>query len=226
MSIILLSITVISVTVAAMMAAIAWRVIRDERRRSDARVAALAADIEGRASEDSQTDLPLAERPAPASVGELFASPQAAPRSRLGATLATGAVIVGSAAALVIVFSGIGAIDSAANREEQVRPKVEPAPLELVSLVHAREPDHLVVRGVVRNPVQAPTLHQVAAVVLLFDRDGGVVASARSAVDVVELAPGAEASFAVTVPAEDVARYRVSFRIDDRILPHVDARKL
>jgi hypothetical protein len=37
--------------------------------------------------------------------------------------------------------------------------------------------------------------------------------------------PGTESVFVVTVPgAADVGRYRVSFRSDDRIVPHVDRR--
>jgi hypothetical protein len=41
------------------------------------------------------------------------------------------------------------------------------------------------------------------------------------------LRPGGETTFVVTVPgAGDVGRYRVSFRTDDRIVPHVDRRKL
>jgi hypothetical protein len=39
------------------------------------------------------------------------------------------------------------------------------------------------------------------------------------------LAPGSETAFVVTVPhANEVGRYRVSFRSDDRVVPHVDRR--
>ncbi|HMB80940.1 MAG TPA: hypothetical protein VKI43_12770, partial [Vicinamibacterales bacterium] len=41
----LLIVTVTSMLLAAIMSAIAWRISGDERRRSDARVAALAAEI-------------------------------------------------------------------------------------------------------------------------------------------------------------------------------------
>ena len=41
----LLIVTVASMLLAAMMSMVAWRLARDERRRSDARVAALAAEI-------------------------------------------------------------------------------------------------------------------------------------------------------------------------------------
>ena len=41
----LLLVTLLSMLLAAIMSVIAWRIAGDERRRSDARVAALAADI-------------------------------------------------------------------------------------------------------------------------------------------------------------------------------------
>jgi hypothetical protein len=41
----LLIVTVASMLLAAMMSMVAWRLARDERRRSEARVAALAAEI-------------------------------------------------------------------------------------------------------------------------------------------------------------------------------------
>ena len=44
----LLIVTVTSMLLAAIMSAIAWRLSGDERRRSDARVAALAAEIRDR----------------------------------------------------------------------------------------------------------------------------------------------------------------------------------
>ena len=38
--------------------------------------------------------------------------------------------------------------------------------------------------------------------------------------------PGGESRFVVSVPsAADVGRYRVSFRTDDRVVPHVDRRE-
>src|SRR5438105_1460359 len=50
-----------------------------------------------------------------------------------------------------------------------------------------------------------------------------VVTSGRATID--SLAPGTESPFAVTIPhASDVGRYRVSFRTDDRIVPHIDRR--
>jgi hypothetical protein len=61
--------------------------------------------------------------------------------------------------------------------------------------------------------------------VFLFNRDGAFLASGRMPVQSSTLVPGGETAFVVTVPgASDVGRYRVSFRTDDRIVPHVDRR--
>jgi hypothetical protein len=99
------------------------------------------------------------------------------------------------------------------------------APLELIALEHDRDDSRLVVRGIVRNPASTITLKGLTAVVLVFSRDGGFIASGRAAAAVTALAPGAETPFVVTLPdADSVDRYRVSFRTDDRIVPHVDRR--
>jgi hypothetical protein len=59
----------------------------------------------------------------------------------------------------------------------------------------------------------------------VFDRSGGVVSSARAAIDYQVLEAGDESPFTVTVPgASSGARYRVSFRADRAVLPHVDRR--
>jgi hypothetical protein len=67
---------------------------------------------------------------------------------------------------------------------------------------------------------------RLTAVVLVFNRDGGFLASGRAVVESPALEPGGESTFVVTVrDAGDVARYRVSFRTDDRVVPHVDRRE-
>ena len=86
--------TVISLAVAAVMSVVAWRLARDERRRSEARVSALAADIHG-------------EGPSPVHVSDAFFSEERSrtPGSPLRA-LAIGVLVVGSAIALVVFASG------------------------------------------------------------------------------------------------------------------------
>ena len=68
-------------------------------------------------------------------------------------------------------------------------------------------------------------MNQLTAVVLLLDREGGFLSSARALVQVPTLGPGGETAFLVTVAgASAVGRYRVSFRSEGRVIPHVDIR--
>jgi hypothetical protein len=250
MDITLVLVTLLSLTLAAVMTTLAWRLAREERRRSDARVALLAAEIRA-------DDLVLRQTPV-ATGSDLFAAAQPTQSSsRLAAVLATGVVVVGSAAALVVVLSGSGrggvtsapvasgfaspAIGEGPLRALGTGPSTAPgagsrtpqdgrmpqsvAPLELVALTHERDADRLTVRGVVRNPRAGAEVNGLTAVVFLFNRDGGFAASGRAAVDAVPLVRGMEAPFAVTIPGTvDVGRYRVSFRTDERVVPHVDRR--
>jgi hypothetical protein len=88
-------------------------------------------------------------------------------------------------------------------------------------LTHERDADSLTVRGVVRNP--GPSVRGLTAVVFLFDREGTFLTSGRTTID--QLPRGGESPFSVTIPrASDVGRYRVSFRMNDRIVPHIDRR--
>jgi hypothetical protein len=97
--------------------------------------------------------------------------------------------------------------------------------LQLVSLNHERADDRLTISGVVRNPPRGTQVDHLTAVVLLFNQQGGYLTSGRSPVESATLQPGAESKFVVTVPgASDVGKYRVSFRTDDRVVPHVDRR--
>jgi hypothetical protein len=83
----------------------------------------------------------------------------------------------------------------------------------------------LIVRGVIRNPPAGARVDRLVAVVFVFDADGGFVTSGRAPIDSAPLAPGGESAFLVNVPgAEHAARYRVSFRTDTALIPHLDRR--
>lgn len=100
-----------------------------------------------------------------------------------------------------------------------------PSTLELVSLRHERRGATLDVTGLVRNPVNGLAVGKLSAVVFLFDQQGGFLSSARAGVDYVTLAPGDESPFVISMPAPaSVARYRVSFRTDAGVVPHIDRR--
>lgn len=230
MNIILLLITLLSLAAASTMSVVAWRVVREARLRSEARVAALAADIRADGAD------PPAERAGVLGPAGMFASVQpSAPLPRLAAVVVAGALVVGGGAALVVALGrGQDAVsDSASGGQprlgvEETRStavaKATPA-LELVALGHQREDNQLTVRGIVRNPADGSTMKQLSAVVLLFNRDGLFLSSASALVQAPNLGPGGESTFLVTVPGgASVGRYRVSFRSEGRAIPHVDVR--
>jgi hypothetical protein len=225
----LLLVTVISIALAAVMGIVAWRIARDEARRSEARIAALAADIHGAGALPLRavaSDLELRPPPVAASSGELFGGAQAQARARWPAVLAAGIFVVAAAGALVVVLSGgPTATTHASNQPVPAAPAAAAAPLELVALGHERGGGGLTVRGVVRNPPSGAPVDRLTAVVFLFNREGGFLTSGRVMIEPAGLRPGGESIFVVTIPgAGDVGRYRVSFRTEDRIVPHIDRR--
>jgi hypothetical protein len=248
----LLIVTVTSMLLAAVMSAIAWRIALDERRRSEARVAALAAEIHdmgpdpvaGRLLSDPDGgrvpwDPPLGrvQPPTPRPWGSTEAlreggkdavctglSTAQPPRSGRGVWVAVAGSVALCAAAVTIAGSGRFFHERSVSAPALAEAPVT-RPLELVALGHERVGDELTVRGVIRNPSSGAGMDRLTAVVLLFTPDGGFLASGRADVDATALRPGGESTFVVTVPrAADVARYRVSFRTDERIVPHLDRR--
>jgi hypothetical protein len=228
----LLVVTLMSMLLAAIMSVIAWRFASEERRRSEGRIAALAAEIHGvsgqplPASPVPDTDLELRPAAAGRTSSDLFARTQpVASRSRLVASVAIGVFMLGSAAALAIVLSAGSRIVANPATHAKTVGAGRTLPLELVALGHEREDDRLTVRGVIRNPSSGARLDSLTAVVFLFNHDGGLLSSGRAAIESAPLGPGGESAFVVTVPqATDVERYRVSFRTGDRIVPHIDRR--
>jgi hypothetical protein len=221
---ILIIITLLSLTVAAATSTVAWRAVRNERRRSEARVTALAADIHGRDTAPAGAAVPTRSMFESADLEQT--------RLRLAVALGLGMLVVVAGAALAVVLGGAGRSSAVGPRSNAVQQPaaagsapVAPAPLELVALSHERDANTLTVRGVLRNPAGGEELGQLTAVVLLFNHDGGFVASGRAAVQAPRLGPGGETTFVITVPdVADVERYRVSFRTEDRAVPHVDLR--
>jgi hypothetical protein len=228
----LILITLISLAVAGTMSIVAWRVARDERRRSEARVAALAADIR---AADVDVDLPLSTGTADAASSAsmfTFIQPVTA-LPRLATVVAAGVLVVGAGAALLVALGRSGDVAAnpvskpvagAAASHSTAAPQT-PRALELVALGHERVRDQLTVRGIVRNPMNGSPVNQLTAVVLVYDRAGGFLTTGRALVQAPSLGPGGESTFLVTIPgAADVGRYRVSFRSEDRVIPHVDTR--
>jgi hypothetical protein len=221
----LLLVALIAIVLAAAISAAAWNRSRDERRRRDARIAALAAEIH----DEPMTGPILAE-----TAGDLFATTrqQAGTGSRFATVTVFGLFVCGCVAAIAVVSnsaSGEAPVRSDSGVTALPEPQ-QPAtiePIELVALGHDRDGDRLTVRGVVRNPSSGVALERVTAVVLVYKQDDGFAGSGRATVDSSTLGPGGETAFTVTVmvpAASAVGRYRVSFRTEDRVVPHVDRR--
>jgi hypothetical protein len=252
MDTLLLGITVVSLIVALVMSVTVWRMMRDDKQRSAARIAALSA-----AASDDVFDEPfpeaarLADTPkapwtrapfdtqptaAASPIKVVAAEPHAEPviahsPGFLGAVVEdrqTGggqrSLAIAAVALFVILSGGLAWMMSGPEGTTPVA--VGPnAPLELVSLSHARENDKLAVSGLVRNPVSGKPVEKLSAVVFLFDRMGAFVTSSRAHVDFLKLGAGDESPFVVAIDAPaTVSRYRVSFRTDDGVVPHIDRR--
>src|SRR5688500_5200792 len=218
MDTVLIVLTCASVAAAAAFGFSAWRSRADEARRSAARVAALSAAIDGT---EPVADLPLVSTAPPdrsVAVASMFTTTSGA--SVEGRPLMKMGVFAGLATAFLVIVA-------MANRDHTTPPvdTREEAALELVSMRHAREGRALTVTGLVRNPRVGVPRSNIAAVVFVFDRSGGFVASGRAALDFTNLAPGDESPFVVKIPdVAGVARYRVSFRTEAGILRHLDRR--
>ena len=263
MDIILLGITIVSLVVALFMSVTAWRLMRDEKKHSAARVASLsvaasAPDPVAGFVREAETPKPIAKAPwSPPRIVPAPIVPTAAVAAvELPLNRPAPAPIVPPAEPLVTHASGfLGATET--PHDEGGRQKslafaamflfvvlsgglvwmmsgprgttpvaVGPnSPLELVSLSHARQDKKLAVSGLVRNPASGKPIEHLSAVVFLFDRMGTFVTSSRANVDFLKLGAGDESPFVVSLDAPaSVARYRVSFRTDDGIVPHIDRR--
>ena len=230
----------VSLVVALVMSVTAWRLMREEKQRSAARIAALSAAA---ADEVAPLDLPIVEQkieparspwkpavvkvveetPAPVSVshasGFLGVQPQERDSGNRQKSLAVAAVVF-----FAVLAGGTAWVMSAPEGTTAVA--VGPnSPLELVSLSHARQNEKLAVSGLVRNPVSGKPVERLSAVVFLFDRTGTFVTSSKAHVDFLRLGAGDESPFVVSIDAPaTVSRYRVSFRTDEGVVPHIDRR--
>ena len=214
---VLFILSLVALVVAAVLAVIAWLVIREDRMRTAARVAALASA----ALDDTATDV-VVTPPAPdASTTSLFERRA----SMRGHPLVRFAVGFAMAVAVIVLIAMSGSRHNVREAEAAATATTKAdSPLELLSMRPERNGDALTVTGLVRNAGRAPT-KSLTAVVFAFDRSGNFLASGRAPLDFVTLAPGDESPFRVTVmQASDVGRYRITFRNDAGVVRHVDRR--
>jgi hypothetical protein len=219
MEMLLIGVSLVSLAIATGMSVVAWRLVREGRLRSAARVEALetlafaAEPWEGPALENDAMFGAAAEHAAPS-------------RRWLALAAVAGMMALGAGTVYALRPS---AAESGTSALVATSPAVTPLarPLELTSLQHSTdEPGYFTVTGLVHNPASAQSLRGVVAVVYLFDAQGRYIANARGPVDLAALDPGVEATFTVRIPVTGVvARYRVGFRMaDGSVVPHVDRR--
>ena len=221
----LVGVTLLSLAMSAALSVIVWRMLRDERARSEARVTALAT-LAARPAARPPQDLPL--RQAPANVGALFAEPEhTSPWGHRFAVMAGVGLVMTSIVLFALAARGPRSSAAAAAAPAGHANAAAPiAGLELISLRDARQADALTITGLVHNPGTGQPLTRVTVTAYTFDDKGSFLASGRALIDVTALAPGDESPFVVTVPVrESVARYRIGFRGEDgRVIAHVDKR--
>jgi hypothetical protein len=239
MDMLMLVITGVSVLIAVAASVVAWRATDAERRRSAARVAALAA------AADVATERARLRERAPEAVDlpddlhefmpARAAEPPAVAAASTGALLGTPVADSGSggrqhgllaAAAIVFLLVGGGSLVLfVSGRAPSATTAASAVPLELLALTHARPDGQLAISGLVRNPAEGAAVEQLDAHVRVFDAAGILIATRSAPVDVAALAPGADAPFTVTFgEASTAARYRVSFASRGTMLAHVDRR--
>ena len=221
MDFVLVSITALSLILALAMGVVLFTVLREDRQRSDARVAALAAA-------SAQFDLPLSRRDGESlrdrdraihTANDLFAvrSEPSPWIRRLGVAVALAVAILG--VGHVLLPARTGAPSASAGAPQNL-------PLELLTLSHTQQPSGLTISGTVYNPRGGAPKSEISAAVVLFGPDGNFLTSARAPLDFTTLRPGEESPFVISVPvAGAVARYRVGFRgADGSVIAHVDRR--
>lgn len=169
------------------------------------------------------------EAPAATAPGPMFeatAEPRA-PGRRWLALAAVGAFMAAGAGGLYALhasgaLSGLTAPGSGVARRAPGSP-----PLELLSLSNSiDQAGNFTVTGLVDNPLAGRPLHDIVAVVYLFDPQGRYFASGRAKLEQSALPPGEESPFTVRIRVGTaVSRYRIGFRLEDGgVVQHVDHR--
>jgi hypothetical protein len=249
MDALMVAVTLVALVIAGGAVVLTFSVLREDRRRSAARLAALAERLEEGPAAAEGGHEPSAPEPrmrhaqvpvqagSPRNIGiEPGGSGQAAaPTTLFAATVGqpegpSRLILIAGAALCFLLVLGVAAAmlpredgSAAGQGAEAATPD---GPLELLSLRHSREGHTMTITGLVRNPENGAAVRRLSAVAFLFDRSGSFLASGRAPLDFVALQPGDESPFVVSIPgAGAVHRYRISFRTEEGALtPHVDRR--
>ena len=236
-------VTVLALIMTIGMGVVTWRLVRGERRRSAARLSALADELRRRDQDRRRSspieptpevpivpaDKPLHTAPPhmdtePAPAGSVTETGLFQTRTeetgswvrRLAGFGVAAAVLVTLVSATILTFPG-SRHNEAAVDEHQV-------PIELLALTHEHQDGMLAITGMVRNPGNRQAEQHLIVMALALDDNGTVVATGRASLASDSLPAGTESTFAVSLPADDATRYRISFLFEETTVPHLDRR--
>ena len=202
-------VTVLALLMTIGMGLVTWRLVREERRRSAARLAALAGEL-------GQHPAPSPEPSTPPT--DLFQA-----RAEKPGELTRRLAGVGAAGVVIVAIVSVGLMPST-GRQTGIAPEASHLPIELLALTHDHQDGMLEISGTVRNPGNGLAAQQLTVMALVLDDEGDVVATERVPIGRDRLATGAESTFTVLLPAEVATRYRISFLSEDTPVPHLDRR--
>ncbi|MEE2637869.1 MAG: hypothetical protein VYE68_11625 [Acidobacteriota bacterium] len=249
----LAAVTTISLTLAFVMGLVAWRLVREERKRSDARISEVLAKLAAHSrriardgttpAPDARTTVEHVERPLVRATEDrahellpqigtvagsrptrdLSRGRQAPRRSFLNVPVRS-LLFMTATAVLVVAIVAPGLL---------IRPEAPmtetsgaPLPVELLSLSHTKQGNYLTIAGSVRNPLGGTTRAMLSVSATVLDGAGGVIGSGQTPLPVAVLQPGGETAFTISLPdADAINRYRISFLEDQTSLPHIDRRQ-
>jgi hypothetical protein len=227
MDVVLVSITGIALGLAVAMGLVLLKVLRDERQRSDARVALLTAATASEISEPfalygtAPDGLTLHPDARVRQTAELFVTQEVESPWKRRLAIAAGIVAV-----IVAIGYALTSFTRPAQTSASQAALHQSLPLELMTLRHSQEQNSLTITGLVHNPRTGAAISHASAVAFLFGPDGALVASGQASLDYATLAPGDESPFVIKIPVSGrVSRYRVGFRgPDGAVIAHVDRR--
>lgn len=209
------AVVIVASVLAVGLALFAWRLLRRDQHRTDARAALLRQlAFEPDAPVPPESPAHDVLRATPVTTWEPAVHTRAPSRGWIPATI-------------VLLFLALGAgTVYGLYRPGAVEARAQTLPLDLLSLSHRLHAGELVVTGLIQNPREGQPVPRVMAVVYLFNAQGEYSASGKAALEFAPLAPGAESPFVVRIPTtEGVTRFRVGFRAEDgSVIAHVDRR--
>lgn len=237
MDIALVTVTAISLSMAFAMGIVAWRLIREERRRSDARVGALIAELDrtragtnvGLAPPPLVRDTRFGSDVAANDTAHQDPPPVTAPRAPLLGAVAGpswNGLLLATVAAVLLVVAAATIVMGPGDEAPPVLSE-QSTPVELLSLAHTKQGEYLAISGAVRNPANGMEHGRLSVMATVFDEDGIQIGTGQTPLPVRALAPGTETPFTISMPdADRINRYRISFAHDQTRVAHIDRRQM